>query len=281
VIVQYLRLAVWPHPLVVDYSDWPIANTLAEAMPGAIVIAALGLATLWALRHRPAVGFLGAWCFLVLAPSSSLLPIITEVAAERRMYLPLAALVGLIVVAGWSLLRRAVAGARLRRGLAAGLVTVLAGTLGAATVRRNEVYRSEVAILCDVIAKRPTNARAHYNLGIALAEQGRREEAVRHFVEALRLKPDYAEAHGNLGVVLAEQGKRKEAIAHYVQALRLNPGLAEAHNNLGLELADEGRLEEAIVHYTEALRLQPNFPQASENLSVAFARNTHGDRHPK
>ena len=72
---------------------WPIATRIGQIIPAASVIAALLAATLWALRRAPALGFLGAWFFLILAPTSSFVPIVTEVAAERRMYLPLAAVV--------------------------------------------------------------------------------------------------------------------------------------------------------------------------------------------
>ncbi|MBI3011354.1 MAG: tetratricopeptide repeat protein [Candidatus Omnitrophica bacterium] len=266
VILQYLRLAFWPHPLVADYADWPVAKTLLDVAPQALAIIVLVIATLWALRYRPAAGFLGAWFFGLLAPTSSVLPILTEVAAERRMYLPLAAVVTLIVVGGWDGLRRLPVGDRWRRSLAAGLVTILVGTLGWVTIRRNEVYRSEVSLLRDVIAKRPTNARAHYNLGIALAEQGKAEEAGTHFVEALRLDPNYAEAHGNLGAVLAKQGKAEEAVDHYRRALRLNPSLAEAHHNLGIALAEQGRYEEAVEQFAQALALNPNIAQVGRNL---------------
>lgn len=229
VILRYLRLAVWPHPLVVDYSDWPIAKSLADTAPAAGVIGSLVIATVWALRRRPEAGFLGAWFFVILAPTSSVLPIVTEVAAERRMYLPLCAVVVLVVIGAWELLRRVGWQEPSRRRIAAGLVVVLVGVLGAVTVKRNAVYRSEVSILQDVIAARPKNARAHYNLGIAIAEQGQREEAIAHFREALRCDPTYAEAHGNLGLLLAQQGQREEAIGHYTEALRLKPSLRTAH----------------------------------------------------
>lgn len=215
------------------------------------MIAALMAATLWAIRRRPSIGFLGVWFFGILAPTSSVVPIATELAAERRMYLPLCAVVALAVMGGWSLLRRLVSHDRLRNGLAAGAAAALVVTLGGATIRRNQVYRSEEAILRDVIAQRPANARARYNLGIALAEHGRREEAMGQFIEALRLHPDYMEAHGNLGALLAEEGRLGEAMAHNLQALRLNPSSAEARNNLGVALSRQGRLDEAIAQYRE------------------------------
>src|SRR5207302_420989 len=84
---HYLRLTFWPASLVLDYEDWPVAGSAATWLPQALAIVALLGATIVALRRWPPLGFLGAFFFLLLAPSSSVLPIVTEIAAERRMYL--------------------------------------------------------------------------------------------------------------------------------------------------------------------------------------------------
>ncbi|MDP7453566.1 MAG: tetratricopeptide repeat protein, partial [Arenicellales bacterium] len=75
-------------------------------------------------------------------------------------------------------------------------------------------------------------AEVHNNLAIAFAKQGRTEEAVEHYLQALRLKPDYAEAHNNLGVALVRKGDIKGAIVHFREALRINPGHIDVKNNL-------------------------------------------------
>ena len=96
VIAHYLYLAVIPYPLVIDYG-WPIAKSLAQVPPwGVVTVACFGL-TCYALLLRKPEAFAGVWLFLLLAPSSSLIPVVTEVAAERRMYLPVAGLVVLAV----------------------------------------------------------------------------------------------------------------------------------------------------------------------------------------
>ena len=74
----------------------------------------------------------------------------------------------------------------------------------------------------------------------------------------MRLKPDLAAAHNNLGIVLQNQGKLEEAIASYQQALRLKPDYAEAYSNLGMAFQDQGKLEEAIASYQQALSLKPD-----------------------
>ena len=96
-IVHYLRLAIWPRALVLNYGA-PSPLTLHDVAPYAVLVVALFLVTVAALALRPKAGVSGAWFFVTLAPASSIVPIATEVGAERRMYLPLAGLIALAVV---------------------------------------------------------------------------------------------------------------------------------------------------------------------------------------
>lgn len=98
-IVRYLYLAIWPWSLVSNYG-WPAPLTLADVLPQAAAVCALLAATLIAMVRWRSLGFAGAWFFLTLAPTSSVVPIVTEVGAERRMYLPLVSLIALAVVGG-------------------------------------------------------------------------------------------------------------------------------------------------------------------------------------
>lgn len=272
VIVHYLRLAFWPHPQVFDYL-WPLADSVSAVVPSALVVLSLLGATIWALVRLAWPGFWGAWFFLILAPTSSVLAI-ADAAVEHRMYLPLAAVVVLVVLGAHelagSLPRRASPG--LRRWLEVSLLVAGVAVLGHATVRRNEDFQSNLAMWSDVVAKRPLNPRAHTELGLALEKQGRINDAIAHYSEALRLKPDYAVAHNNLGNALSTQGKLEEAIAHYSEALRLKPDYAKAHNNLGNALARQGKLEDAVGRYREALRINPDYADAHNNLGAALAR---------
>jgi tetratricopeptide (TPR) repeat protein len=267
VVTHYLRLAVWPHPLVLDYG-WPIAAGTADVLPGALVVGTLLAATAWALRRRPAAGFFGAWFFLVLAPSSSLIPI-ADPAFEYRMYLPLAGVVVLLALGAHRLLGRL---PRLAGAVQVATVAVAAAALAAVTLRRNLDYRSELAMWTDTVAKRPANARAHMNLGVVLDGLGRLPEAVARYEEALRLRPEYPDALSSLGSAVARRGDLDRAIGYYRAALALQPWHDGARTNLGAALAAQGRAEEAIAEFTEALRTNPGSAQAHYNLGVMLAR---------
>ncbi len=260
-IVHYLGLAVWPRPLVFDYGT-TVVRSLWPVAPQAALLVLLLAGTGWALVRRPALGFLGAWFFLILAPSSSVVPVATQTMAEHRMYLPLAAVVTLAVLAVHRWFGRAALPVWLAVGVAFAAVTAL----------RNLDYRSPQGLWADVAQKLPENGRAHNNLGAYLLIDGRFAEARARFDEALRLDPRHASAHYNLGNLLSKTGRKNEAIAAYEEALRLDPGLADAQVNLGNALDELGRPAEAVPHYEAALRLDPGAPDANTDLGADLLR---------
>ena len=270
VILHYWRLSFWPHPLVLDYLDWPAAQLSPFLVVSCLAVVAALAATVWALRFRPACGFLGAFFFLILAPSSSFLPLFGEVAAERRMYLALAPIIVLVVIgfqkAFDAQINRCSLSTTQSHWLPTVMVIALATTLGVATARRNEDYRSALAIWSDTAAKRPGNWRAVAEIGTALAAEGRPTEAIPYYQRALQLKPDYAMACVNWGVALGMQGKLDEAAAQLQQALQLNSRSAYAHYNLGLVLSKQGHTELAKAQFEQALRFDPTFVKARISL---------------
>jgi tetratricopeptide (TPR) repeat protein len=262
-IVHYLRLCLWPHPLVFDYGTSLVQPSLG-ILPWALIVIGLAGSTLWALVRRPAAGFLGACFFAVLAPSSSVIPVATEPMAEHRMYLASIPVITLVV---WEVYRR------LGR-VALPACLSLGACLFVATWKRNEVYLSEEHLWSDTIAKLPDNERAHYNLGNVLSKMpGRREDAVVQYQEAVHLMPGHAEAHYNLGYVLSEMaGRQADAVSQYEEALRLRPDFLEAHFNLGKVFMEmPGRLDDAVIQYEETLRLNPDHAEAHDNLGCALS----------
>jgi protein O-mannosyl-transferase len=272
VILHYLRLALWPSRLCLDYA-WPVVSNIRAALPAATVLAALLAAAGWALVRRPRLGFLGAWFFLNLFPTSSVIPI-ADPAVEHRMYLPLAAVIALAVLGGDAVLRalpRNAAPPRVRRLLAAGLVLLACAALGAATAHRNADYRSPFVMWRNVIAQCPENARAYNNLGAALYRAGNRASAIARFREALRLDPRHAEAHYNLGIALAAAGRDAAALFHLEAAVHYDASAPRWQNDLGLMLARHGRPEDAVDMFSRALALQPSCADAHNNMGVALA----------
>jgi tetratricopeptide (TPR) repeat protein len=257
-VARYLWLSVWPHPLVFEYGTFWVHH-FGDVAPYALVVVPLAVATLVALRRWPVWGFVGAWFFAILAPTS-VVPGTIQMIVEHRMYLPLAAVITLAVLG----IHAAVG----RRSWM--IFAVLALGLGILTARRNEDYRSELAIWSDTVAKRPDNPRARNGMALALDHVGRIPEAIQQFEAALRLTPGDVEVHDNLGVTLEHAGRIAEATQHYETALRLKPNFPEAHSNLGNALLRTGKVPEAIQQYEEALRLRPDYAEAQYNLGGAL-----------
>ncbi len=264
-IAHYLRLALWPRPLVFEYGTFWVDDPATVVTPAVVVLGLTG-ATLLALWRRPALGFLGCFFFAILSVTS-VVPGTTQMIVEHRMYLPLAALIVGAVLTVHSLLP----GHTLPRWAPA----VVA--LGLLTHARNHDYRDERVLWRDTVAKRPDNALAHEMLAQALERTGEIDAAIAERQRALEIFPTFAVAHCNLGDTLSRLGKIDEAIPHYEAALASKPAYADAHNGLGAALARAGRLPDAIAHFTRAIALSPDHAEAHANLANAFALTQQPD----
>lgn len=271
VVLHYLRLVFWPKPLVLDYQDWTIVREFSAAavVPG-FILGAMVLSTIWGLRRLAWWAVPGVLFFTVLAPTSSVLPVFTELASERRMYMPLAAVIVLVVFAADAMWRKFSTDIGYERKLLRlapmVLVLITAAGLGYMTWDRNRDYRTAVGIWTDTVAKRPVNFRAHNNLGVALTRKGRYAEAVGPYQEAVRLKPDYQNAYSNLGLLSMQKGDFDGAEQYFQTMLKLAPERTEPYVVLAELRTAQGRTDEAVQLYRQALQLAPGSQDIAERL---------------
>ena len=259
-VATYLKLALWPHPLVFEYGIFYIKHARQLILPLLVVVPLAG-ATLYALWRRPGLGFLGGWFFGILSVTS-LMPGTTQMIVEHRVYLSLAAIMVGVVLAGHAWLGR-------RSWLP---VAALALLFGAVTERRNHDYRSPLALWTDTVAKRIENVAALSNIGQRLIKEGKPGEAFPYYEAALRFEPGMARVHAQYGLALGRSGRMDEAFAHLQEALRLDPTLPEAHFNFGSILSRAGRYDEAIAQFDEVLRLQPDSAEARNEMGITLGR---------
>jgi len=258
-ITQYLHLALWPRALVVNYG-WPVPLSLGDVLPYALFVAALLAITAVALVHRPKWGFIGAWFFVTLAPTSSIVPIATEVGAERRMYLPLIAVVVLAVLSA-SFLKRAVSAG------GAVALAVVAALFSIGVFARNREYSSALLLARTTVERHPTSV-AHHLLGVTLLVAGDRDEAMSELRQAI---PGAPRAHYTLGVELVKDGKTNEAIAQFQAFLREQPNLIEAisaRQLLGRAFAQQQRWSEAIEQEEQVLTMNPTDAQRLDTQAL-------------
>lgn len=104
------------------------------------------------------------------------------------------------------------------------------------------------------------------NLGTVLQQQGKHEEAIQIYHQALERQSDCAEAYNGLGLCWSAQGKFEAAIQSYQQAIHHNPNLSYTYNNLGNLLKNQGKIAEAIASYQQAIKHQSDFAEAYYNL---------------
>ncbi len=257
-LVVYLRLALWPQPLIFDRGP-ALVTSFAAALPWIAVLLGLAAGVVLAWRRRPALGFAAAWFFLLLAPTTSVVPIVQQPLAENRPHLALAGLLALLVVALYGRIGRWV--------WVAGGAAVVVGVI--ATAQRNRTYATEVGLWRDTVEKAPGNVRAHHNLGAAWQKSGQRAEAIAAYESALALDPRYFYAHASLAATLGELGRDAEAIPHFREALRLEPRQPKVYVNFGISLFRSGHTKEGLEQLERGVALDPGSADAHYNLGTA------------
>jgi tetratricopeptide (TPR) repeat protein len=269
-IVRYLGLSVWPHALVLDYG-LPRSIGIGDVLPQALLLVAMLAGTIVALARWPAIGFLGAMFFLTLAPTSSVVPIASEVGAERRMYLPLAAVSVFAVTLGSLLLERLRArwSARSRALTVAAVAASVAvvSALGVRTMLRNREYTAPVSLWESSVARWP-NGRARFSLATEYISAGRHDEAVAQLREAVN---DYPDARAGLGAELVMQGRPAEAIGVLNVFIDDKPSLPNripARLLLGQALLTQGQIEAAASQFKAILDLDPSSRSANQGMGI-------------
>jgi protein O-mannosyl-transferase len=258
VIVHYLQLCFFPKGQCVDYA-WPVASSLREVLPEALLIAALLVATVWSLFRYPKWSFLGGWFFLILGPTSSFIPV-KDLAFEHRMYLPLAAVtVGSILALGfafdWTASKlRLSSGQKKWLSISTGAAVIL--VLGCVAYARNQVYASRISLWTDVVQKSPGCSRGWGNLGAALIDQQSFDEARSCLEQAIKVDPQNFQARSTLGGLLADRGDYPSALMHLHRSLQDKPDFRDGHVNLAHTLGDLGQFSEAVKHYEFAIALR-------------------------
>lgn len=275
IIVYYLRLALFPNALCIDYA-WQKADRALDIIPYAVVVIGLQAATLWGVWRRNLLSFLGIWFFGILALTSSFIPI-DDLIFEHRMYLPLAAIVTAVVLGVYVFGKRLIEkysslASQKTLGYTAAmlLLTTVVALFSYLTSERNLDYQSEITMWRDVIKKRPDNLRAYNNLGVELLNVGQIDEAQTLFSEVVARKSDYPEAQYNLGRVLLRRGELAEGKTHLLAAIQIKPNYEDALYKLGQAHAVEGHLDEAHAHLLQALKINPHSAVVAYNLGLVM-----------
>jgi Tfp pilus assembly protein PilF len=286
VLVTYIRLVFVPVGQNLDY-DYPVYRTFFDTN---VVFSFLFLASLFGaaltLLYRSSrsnvtdhpssvtayrlISFGIFWFFITLSVESSLIPI-ADVIFEHRMYLPAVGVyVGTSTVI-MIILEKYRDKRWMRRSIMASFIVVIIVLTGT-TYARNRVWKSEMTLWEDVVAKSPQKARGYNNVAEAYIHNRKYNEAHRSLSKALEIRPLYPEALNNMAMVYKSRGQNEKALEYYNRSLRLDPRSFEIHINIGFLFLSRGDIDKAINHLESAVRLNPYNAKAHLNLGIAYKK---------
>jgi Flp pilus assembly protein TadD len=277
VVMKYIGLLFLPVNQNLDY-DYPMytsfynPNVLAP-FAALVLLVFFGLYLLYRSRRRsPDYGLIAFgifWFMIALSVESGLVPI-SMLIDEYRVYLPS---VGFFMAVSCSAFYIAclLKGRTpfISRHLTTGL-TVVVIVFSVSTYLRNNVWRTEISLWEDTVAKSPNKARPHNNLGLAYERRGQHERAMKAYEAAIRADPNYAEAHVNLGLIYYRQHRYDEAVKEYQAAIRNNNNLSKAHSYLGMVYERMWDFKAAEREYELALLADPYDVGAHYHLGVVY-----------
>ncbi len=266
VVWMYFAKVFVPWTLSIDYW-WGKVDGLAQVLPEGLFILGWVSGAIAFLKRDPRISFLMVMPLLILAPTSSFVPIVTSVAADHRFYLPLVFVLALCLLVLGRLLQTVD-----RQRLFVPVCGVLAGVLALFTLGRNLEYRSAIKLWSGAVAQNPRNPRALNNLGTSQLKDERTVKAEESFRRALAVKPDYVEALFNLGTLLGRRGELDEAATLLSRAIEVQGPFADGLANLGNVRLAQFDVEEAESLYRQALALNPSQIPALTNLSIILIR---------
>jgi Tfp pilus assembly protein PilF len=268
---MYLAKTFWPKNLALFY---PYAgNSLALWKVGlaALLLSVITVAVI-RLRSRPYLPMGWLWFLGTLVPVIGVIQVGNQAMADRYAYLPL---VGIFVMIAWGaadLVSEKKQGFAL---MAAGACVLVA--LAVVTYRQTSYWRSSADVWMHSLAVTPRNYVAEENLGVALVQLNRTEEAYPYFLRAAQDQPNDPDARLNIGTYLYQHGRRAEAIQQYEMALKLGsePGLLSAtYANLGSAYSDLGEEAKARENFESALRLDPGQLTACQGMALLLAKQS-------
>ena len=251
----YVFRAFWPVGLVPFYPQ--ASSSVFRTGASFLFLVIVSVAT-WRLRRRFPYLLVG-WLFYLgtLVPVIGIVQVGMQAMADRYTYIPM---IGIFVAVVW-LAADLAARYRLRTTVQALVAAVILVMLASSTWLQVCLWHDDVTLWTYNLQVTPNNVVAEDNLGIALLNEGRAQEALPHFYRAISILPSDPIAATNVATDLLAHGRIQEAISEYQLALpkaKFIPMLLpNIHSNLGSAFLKAGNVEEAREHYKLALSLNP------------------------
>jgi tetratricopeptide (TPR) repeat protein len=263
----YIGKIFWPVDLAVFY---PYQHVLPfwQFLGALLILLLISAVVILYIRKLPFLFVGWFWYLGTLIPVIGLVQVGPQALADRYTYLPS---IGIGIMLAWGI-PCLLPSEKMRKIILIPAAAIVLVVLSVLTWRQCGYWKNSITLYNYTLQVTDNNALAHYNLGIALQNQGNVEKAIPHFKLALNIDPSYDSAHYNLGVALQNQGNIEEAFKHFLETVRINPHSPDAHNRMGTILAiNYKKYDQAIYHFRQALQIDQSNPDTHVNLAIALA----------
>ncbi len=277
--IYYLRLFIWPQPLVVDFAGFGWSHSLWDIK----VLLSLGLVIMilvlaWSVRRtQPLITFFILWYFIALLPEGSFIPLADAVVGYRAYpaYVGLAVIAAMLSLKGSMWTWRRFGGPTETEGLRSWLVYLALGSLilialTGATIVRNRVWHDEMTLWSDVMKKDPTNPRGYMMLGAQFLQSDDYERAKEMFDQAIQIAPRRSHAYVLRGYLNSRLNREEAALSDFEMAIRLDPRDPYALFYRGELYRKTGENDKALEDYQTALKFQPFYTDAYLGIAMAW-----------
>jgi len=266
--IRYIQKMFWPSKLAVIYPVPGEAASLFQVLGAALLLLIISVLVICFFTKYKYLFVGWFWYLGTLVPVIGVVQVGTQTHADRYTYISLA---GLFIIAAWGF-NDLLVYYHFRKKLSALIACTVLSVLAICSTLQIRYWRNSLTLFEHAAAVTNKNYIAHTNIGFAIMDQNRLDEAINHFREALRIRPGDAEAYNALGAALTKLGRFQEAAEACRSAIKIRADYAEAYNNLGTIYIQLGRCEEAIEVSQQAIRIMPNYPTAYSNIGVVYTQ---------
>ena len=239
-----------------------------------LLLAAISVAATLQRSKRPFLLVGWFWFLGTLVPVIGLVQVGVQSMADRYTYLPS---IGIFIMCVWGVSGLMESVPR-RRIMLACTGSIILTCLSFVTWIQLGYWQNSKTLFSHAILVTKQNHVAHCNLGTALLDEDRLNEAAAEYKKALDIWPTYPDTLNNLGVVCARKGWVKEAIGYYGEAIKADPECLLAYMNIADNLIKIGWLSDAASYLSQALLVNPDHGGAHSVMGIILARLEKTDK---
>ena len=265
--ISYLGKTFWPVDLAVfypyqhAYADWQILGSF-------FILLGISIAVIYFVKKAPFLLVGWFWYLGTLVPVIGLVQVGKQAMADRYTYLPA---IGIVMMVAWSVAYFFPAPRKKIKMILMSTAVAVLVALSFLTWLQCGYWKNSISLFSHALQATKNNYLAHDSLGVALDAEGKHNEAIFQYQEAIKINPDYDNAYYNLANAFKDQGDIGGAEKYFRETIRINPNYVDAQNNLGIILEMYyKKYDEAIYHYRQALKIQPDKFGVHYNMGIAL-----------